>query len=159
MATPEGKIQSAILKYLKSQGHFCFRVNNGAIHDAKLNDGYGGYQPIRAVFDGQYKLAINLQCEDELYDLKADPEEMKNLISSSAHSTVRDKLHDRLLQHMNETRDPFRGYYWAARPWRKGVKVSFKCDGMTRQRPDDGYEPTPLNYSTGLAIKNYTRKK
>ena len=52
MATPEGKIQNAILKYLKSQGHFCFRVNNGAIHDAKLNDGYGGYRSNPSLMKG-----------------------------------------------------------------------------------------------------------
>jgi len=52
MATPEGKIQNAILKHLKSQGHFCFRVNNGAVHDAKLNSGYGGYRSNPSLMKG-----------------------------------------------------------------------------------------------------------
>lgn len=44
MATPEGKIQREILVYLKEKGVFCWRNNNGAVFDQKLNSGYGGYR-------------------------------------------------------------------------------------------------------------------
>ena len=33
------------------------------------HDHYGGLQPMRAVFDGRYKLAINLLSSDEFYVL------------------------------------------------------------------------------------------
>ena len=44
MATPEGKTQREILVYLKEKGVFCWRNNNGAVFDQKLNSGYGGYR-------------------------------------------------------------------------------------------------------------------
>lgn len=44
MSTPESRIQLAILKHLREQGTFCWRNNNGALHDQKLNNGYGGYR-------------------------------------------------------------------------------------------------------------------
>ena len=42
------------------------------------HDGFGGYQPVRAVYDGRYKLAVNLMTSDELYDLQEDPQELVN---------------------------------------------------------------------------------
>jgi uncharacterized sulfatase len=124
------------------------------------HDGFGGFQPIRAVFDGRYKLVINLMTTDELYDLKADPFEMKNLINSEEYSTLRNRLHDMLLDWMNNTRDPFRGYYWERRPWRKDARpATWDYTGMTRQRENEEYEPRQLDYATGLAITEATRKK
>lgn len=35
--------------------------------------GFAGYQPIRCVCDGCYKLSVNLMTGDELYDLESDP--------------------------------------------------------------------------------------
>ena len=52
MATPEGKIQTAILKYLKARGYFCWRNNNGAVHDQKMNNGYGGYRSNPSLMKG-----------------------------------------------------------------------------------------------------------
>jgi uncharacterized sulfatase len=75
------------------------------------HDGFGAFQPIRCVFDGRYKLAVNLLTTDELYDLESDPGEMHNLIDSQATASIRNNLHDRLIDWMNRTRDPFRGYY------------------------------------------------
>lgn len=40
----ESQIQSEILKYLQSKGYFYWRNNNGAVYDAKMNNGYGGYR-------------------------------------------------------------------------------------------------------------------
>ena len=125
------------------------------------HDGFGGFQPMRTVFDGRYKLTVNLLSGDELYDIQEDPGEMQNLIKSSRHSEIRNRLHDILLQHMNETRDPFRGYYWERRPWRKDASPATWDDtSMTRQREEDPYfEDRQLDYSTGLPMENATRKK
>lgn len=118
-------------------------------------DAMGGYQPIRCVTDGRYKLAVNLLCTDELYDLQSDPDEMKNLIDSAEHASIRNELHDRVLAWMDDTRDPFRGYYWTTRPWRPDIKADFHCSGMMRITPYDGYLPRDLVYETGLdATKN-----
>jgi len=116
---------------------------------------------MRAVFDGRYKLAINLLTSDELYDTKADPGEMSNLINSPGHKGIRDRLHDVLLNQMNETRDPFRGYYWERRPWRTDAReASWDYTLMTRQRIEDPYfEGRQLDYRNGLPITEATRMK
>lgn len=125
------------------------------------HDCFGGFQPVRCAFDGRYKFVLNLLCEDELYDLETDPYELANLLDSPDHAAIRDRLHDRLLQWMNETRDPFRGYYWERRPWRTDARpATWGYTGMTRQREDDPeYEPRQLDYDTGLAMKTATRGK
>ncbi len=123
------------------------------------HDGFGGFQPIRAVCDGRHKLVINLLTSDELYDLAADPQEMVNLIESPAHTAIRDRLHDAMLDWMNRTRDPFRGYYWERRPWRTDARAAtWGYTGMTRQREDE-YEPRQLDYDTGLEMTEAVRKK
>lgn len=118
-------------------------------------DGYGGLQLMRGVFDGRYKLAVNLLSTDELYDLKEDPQEMHNLIECGEYASVRDRLHDAVLENMNLTRDPFRGYYWECRPWRKdAVRPSWAYTGLKRQREEDpGYEERQLDYATGMPIE------
>ena len=123
------------------------------------HDGFGGYQPIRCIYDGQYKLVINLMVTDELYDTKTDPEENINLINSKPHKQTRNDLHDKLIDWMNQTRDPFRGYYWEQRPWRPEKSATWAGSGTTRSRPDDGYEPRVLDYSTGLEVKQFARTK
>jgi uncharacterized sulfatase len=123
------------------------------------HDGFGAFQPIRCVFDGRYKLSIHLVTTDELYDLEADPAEMNNLINSVEHAAKRNELHDRLLDWMNVSRDPFRGYYWGHRPWRPDFPVTWRNAGMTRQRESDGYLPRELDYATGLPMVNATRPK
>lgn len=124
------------------------------------HDNFGGFQPLRSVFDGRYKLIINLLSQDELYDIKNDPEEMINLIDSEEHSEVRDELHNKLLDWMNETRDPFRGYYWERRPWRKNARPeSWDYTNMTRQREHEEYEPRQLDYGTGLEMTAAVRAK
>ncbi len=123
------------------------------------HDGFGGFEPIRCVFDGRYKLVINLLTSDELYDLQADPYEMTNLIASTAHAAIRDGLHDRLLTWMNETRDCLRGYHWHYRPWRTGLPAkTWHYTGGNRQRPIEPGEPTMLDYDTGLLPASATRE-
>jgi len=124
------------------------------------HDGFGGFQPVRCVFDGRRKLVVNLLTSDELYDLRDDPGEMVNLIDSPAHATARDHLHDLLLDWMNRTRDPFRGYYWERRPWRTDARpATWDYTLMTRQRENEEYEPRQLDYGTGLEMAEAVRKK
>jgi len=127
------------------------------------HDTHGGFQPIRCVRNYRYKLVINLLTTDELYDLHEDPYEMENLINSnkSEIQRTRNYLHDRLLNWMNKTRDPFRGYYWENRPWRENIRgPSWRNRGYTRQREEDEkYEPRQLDYDTGLPMESATRKK
>jgi len=124
------------------------------------HDGFGGFQPARATFDGRYKLVINLLTQDELYDLENDPEEMINLINLEEYSKIRNNLHDEILEWMNRTRDPFRGYYWERRPWRSdAASASWYYTGMTRQKENEEYEPRQLNYATGLEMTEAVRKK
>ena len=124
------------------------------------HDGFGGYQPMRAAFDGRYKLVVNLLDSDELYDLETDPGEMVNWIDSEAHAGIRDRLHGAILDMMNRTRDPFRGYYWERRPWRRDARpATWEYTGMTRQREDEDYEPRQLDYDTGLEMTCAVRQK
>lgn len=115
-------------------------------------DGRGALQPIRAACDGRYKLVINLHHTDELYDIKVDPDEMNNLIDSDLYADIRNKLHSKIIDWMRETQDPFRGSCWVTRQW-NNEKPSWDNGGDSRKRPRDGYEPNPINYSTGLEIK------
>ncbi len=122
-------------------------------------DGFGGFQPIRCVYDGRFKLVINLMTSDELYDTSTDTGELINLINSDEHKCKRDELHDRLLLWMNDTRDPFRGYYWERRPWRiDAADATWAYTGMTRQREAE-HEPKQLDYDTGLEFDVAVRKK
>ena len=123
------------------------------------HDGFGAFQPIRCIYDGRYKLSIHAMTTDELYDLKTDPDEMHNLIDSAEHAELRNALHDKLLHQMNISRDPFRGYYWGNRAWRRQFPETWQNAGMTRQRESDGYLPRELDYTTGLPMKSATRPK
>ncbi len=124
------------------------------------HDGFGGYQPLRAVYDGRYKLVINLMVSDELYDLEKDPDEMVNLINESEYTDIRNRLHDKILDFMNRTRDPFRGYYWERRQWRSdAASATWDYTGMTRQRENEEYEPRQMEYRTGLMMTDAVRKR
>ena len=60
---------------------------------------------------------------------------------------------------MNETRDMYRGYQWAVRPWRKDKQPTWDNDGYTRQRENVEYEPRQLDYDTGMPMEHASRKK
>lgn len=121
------------------------------------HDGFMGFQPIRSVFDGRYKLVVNLLTSDELYDEKEDPFEMRNLIYDPNYSAVRNELHDVLIDWMNTSRDMMRGYYWHCRSWRPEIKPSVAHTGYTRQLEEEDF--VQLDYNTGLPMKGATRKK
>ena len=125
------------------------------------HDGYTGFQPIRCAFDGRYKLVINLFDKDELYDLQTDTGETHNLIIHPDTIGIRDTLHQRIINWMNSTRDPFRGYPWFTRPWQTdSTGASFKNEGFTRQREEsEHYEKRQLDYTTGLPMISATRAK
>lgn len=112
------------------------------------HDSWGGFLPIRCIVSGKYKLAINLLDSDEMYDLERDPAEVENLVNSPACASVRDELHDRLLDWMYEKRDPFRGPAWERRPWRVARKLTW--NGLYRPRQADGHAPVVRDYDTGL---------
>ena len=123
------------------------------------HDGFGGLQIMRGITDGRYKLVIHLLDTDEFYDTNTDPYEVCNRIHAEETADVRDRLHDQLLGHMNDTRDLYRGYQWACRPWRPEKMPVWENDGYTRQRENEEYEPRQLDYDTGLPMKEAVRKK
>lgn len=126
------------------------------------HDGFGGFRPMRSVFDGRYKLSVHLlDSTDELYDMETDPYEMHNLIREESCYDIAKMLHEKLLDWMNDTRDPFRGYDWEQRPWRKQDTrpATWSYTGYTRQRENEEYEPRQLDYATGLEMESAVRKK
>lgn len=86
---------------------------------------------------------------------------MTNLINNTGCVAIRNQLHDALIDWMNTTRDPFRGYYWQRRPWRADApKASWNFTGMTRQREEEEcYEPRQIDYVDGLTMKTAVRPK
>lgn len=85
---------------------------------------------------------------------------MNNLIENTKYETIRNKLHNALLEEMNRTRDPFRGYYWEDRPWRvDATEPTWSYTGFTRQKENEEYEPRQLDYTTGLEMKEAVRSK
>ena len=123
------------------------------------HDGFGGFQPMRAVITDEYKLAVHLLDTDEFYVTASDPWDLNNRIGDPSVAEQRNALHDELTDWMNRTRDPFRGYQWICRPWREDKTPSWDVDGFTRQRDNDPGEYRQLDYSTGLPMEEATRKK
>ena len=125
------------------------------------HDGFGGFQPYRACVAGNLKLCVNLLDTDELYGLAADPHEQSNLIDSPEYAPVRDRLHDRILAWMNETRDPFRGYHWERRPRRTDARLaSYHGARAKRVKPGDpGFNPQPLDYATGMPVETASTRR
>jgi uncharacterized sulfatase len=123
------------------------------------HDGFGGLQMMRSITDGRFKLTINLMDCDELYDLDSDPHEVVNLIEDPSRREIRNKLHDLLIEHMDHTRDVYRGYQWVARPWRDDRHPNWQNSGLTRQRENEEYESRQWDYDTGLPMESAVRGK
>jgi arylsulfatase A-like enzyme len=70
-------------------------------------DEFGLYTQ-RMVRTAQYKYVYNGPDIDELYDLEADPAELRNLIDHPAYESVRQEMRERLVDWMYETADPNR---------------------------------------------------
>lgn len=106
------------------------------------------------------KRAAVVMCDtDEFYDMQTDAAEVHSRITDAAVAAERDRLHDALLANMNATRDLYRGYQWAARPWRKEKHPAWENDGYTRQRENEEYEQRQLDYDTGLPMAQAVRYK
>ena len=114
---------------------------------------------MRGVISENYKLAVNLLDKDEFYDLKKDPDEMVNEIDNPEYLEIICKYHKKLVTHMNDTRDLYRGYQWSLRDWNKGYIPRWDNEGFTRQRENEEYEPRQLDYDTGLPMKKAVRSK
>ena len=123
------------------------------------HDGFGGIQFMRSAISDNRKLAIHLlDPTDELYDTEKDQYEMVNEIENEEYSEDRSYLHEQILNMMNDTRDPYRGYQWRCRYW-NNEKPSWDCDGYTRQRPSAKDEIKQLDYDTALEIQENVRYK
>ncbi|ADO46297.1 sulfatase-like hydrolase/transferase [[Enterobacter] lignolyticus] len=115
------------------------------------HDSFGGFIPVRCWVTDRWKLVLNLFTSDELYDRWHDPDELTNLIDDERVASVRNQLHDSLLDYMDVIRDPFRTYQWSMRPWRTDAAPRWM--GAFRPRPEDGYSPVVRDYDTGLPTR------
>jgi hypothetical protein len=71
--------------------------------------GYGPIPTWRAVRSLAYKYAVYCDGDrSELYDLRSDPKETRNLIAEPAQNERVAELHRRLLKLADETNDPLR---------------------------------------------------
>ena len=108
------------------------------------HDDWGEFYPIRCATDGRWKLSINLFETDELYDLADPAGETANLIDEPGLADVRTRLHDVILEEMDRTRDPFRSFRWADRPWRSVRKAHYH-GGQHRPTPQRfDFQPATL---------------
>jgi uncharacterized sulfatase len=119
-------------------------------------DGQGGFTPMRAIVKGDMKLAVHLLDSDELYDRSSDPHELHNRIDDPTYTTVRDALHDELIDWMYRVRDPFRSPAWERRAWRDPATRRLTWQGGwngDKRGWDDGFAPSRLNYGSGLPLE------
>jgi len=115
------------------------------------HDGFGGLLPMRALVRGPWKLVLNGLDTDELYNLDRDPHELQNLIDDADASSLRDQLHDALINWMYEHEDPWRGSMWEKRAWRDVRRDYWKAP----MRPVrlNGVQPLYRDYDTGLPTR------
>lgn len=76
----------------------------------------------RMIRDRRWKYVWNATAEDELYDLEADPGELRNLATSGAYSGELARLRRRLVAWMEEIHDPLLNQ-WIRRQLLEGRKV------------------------------------
>jgi len=111
------------------------------------HDGWGGLYPIRSVVTDRYKLNLNLFDTDELYDLEEHPREAVNRIEDEDLADIRADLHQRILDHMDRIRDPFRGVDWQNRAWTSSDQPRRYNGGTRRYRPEVfPFQPACLDY-------------
>jgi uncharacterized sulfatase len=60
----------------------------------------------RERFPDQYRLCIERRPAEELYDVSADPAQVRNLAADPAHTSTRDRLRDQLAKYLRDTGDP-----------------------------------------------------
>lgn len=66
--------------------------------------------PIRMVRSGRWKYTEYLKIGSELYDLEADPHELRNLAGQAEYAAIEREMRARLEGHVRGTGDPFYGY-------------------------------------------------
>jgi uncharacterized sulfatase len=113
------------------------------------HDGFGGLEPLRMLVHWPWKLVINLHRTDELYNLVEDPHELTNRIEDPEAAEQRDRLHQELIDWMDDHVDPQRGVPWQRRAWRDGSQDAWTFRAMTRPVPDDGARPPYQDYDSG----------
>ncbi len=69
------------------------------------HNGHGDELLLRIIVTDRYKYVAAVFDGDELYDLKQDPHELRNLVHSSAHAGVCREMRDRLAEHIMKTND------------------------------------------------------
>jgi arylsulfatase A-like enzyme len=76
--------------------------------------------PQRALVTDRYKLVVNPESVNELYDLRADPDELHNRYADPAHEAVRDALLANLYRQLRDRGDNF--YHWMTSMYPVGGK-------------------------------------
>ena len=116
----------------------------GGFHRFAVNhDSWGAWYPVQYIVRDGWKLVINLDDDDQLFHLSSDPHELNNRIGDESVSDVRNALHDEILNEMNRTRDPFRTWRWANRPWRGQLQQPWYYGGQRRNKPTGfDWQPT-----------------
>ncbi|GAG33342.1 unnamed protein product, partial [marine sediment metagenome] len=69
------------------------------------HNGHGDQILQRIAITDRYKYVAALFDGDELYDLREDPHEMTNLLTSGEHAGVRDEMRSGLIEHIESTND------------------------------------------------------
>jgi choline-sulfatase len=86
------------------------RGDASEIHDCIFSEWHGGGRmvtPIRMVRTLKWKYNCYLTHGEELYDLQNDPDELTNLAGHADHAAIQEELHQRLVDHCQQTDDPF----------------------------------------------------
>lgn len=119
--------------------------NNGGLVSSSIGPAYGGYHDIDACPTlnfliqnrdhpelGKYlDLAVGKRPEEELYDIKGDPDCLNNLASDKAYNHIKSGLRSRLWNYLSETGDPrVSGYgdVWESYPRVSGLRWFPKPD-------------------------------
>lgn len=89
------------------------------------------------------RLAFDKRPAAELYDLRQDPGQLRNLAEQEAYADIRDRLHGQLMKHLEQTGDPralgkpapwdHYPYYGARRNLEWGVRSAAISDEATSQ--------------------------
>lgn len=74
-------------------------------------------------FPREFALCYGKRPAEELYDVRADPDQVRNLAADPAHAAVRERLAQQLRTHLERTGDPRSAGRdpWAAYPYRQTV--------------------------------------
>jgi len=93
--------------------------DGAAIHEHVISEWHGAGRrvtPIRMVRTLEWKYNCYLGHGEELYDLVHDPHELTNLAGRPEHAAVQEDLHQRLVDHCEQTDDPFFSLEASGRP-------------------------------------------